>query len=216
MPTLSVRFAAADIQPVRLPGPSICTRLIQIFSALPSLNTILGATVALIAFSWPSCSTMQLAVCGGSQNLKLLPLVTAATIEARLTLSSIEQRASPKPHARSRWSASLMVDLAQVLVSVHLRSSPAAVFCCSMRQRRSSQASSAWASPFCSSRASAGCDDSTLASRVAVRSAHLATAGADLRMSSWASLAPNLTQKLLPCPCAESEARDGVRPPAHR
>jgi len=52
MPTLSVRFAAADIQPVRLPGPSICTRLIQIFSALPSLNTILGATVALIAFNY--------------------------------------------------------------------------------------------------------------------------------------------------------------------
>ena len=96
----------SDSQPVMLDGPSMCIKFIQIFSALPSLNTILGATVALMGFSWPSCSTTQLAVCGGTQSLKGLLLVTAATMTARLTLSSIEQRASPKPHASSAPASS--------------------------------------------------------------------------------------------------------------
>src|SRR5688572_3151499 len=123
MPTLSVSRAAADSQPVTPPGPSMCFKLIQIFSAFPFLKTILGSTVAVMGFSWPSCSMTQLAVCGGTHNLNL-PLVTAATIVARLMLSSTEQRASPKPHVSSVRSASLMVDLAQVLLSLHVRSSP--------------------------------------------------------------------------------------------
>src|SRR5262245_56103792 len=95
---------------------------------------------------------MQLAVCGGTQSLASPP-DTAATIAARLILMSTLQRASPKLHLTSRWSASLRVDFAQVLVRAHFRSSPLGFFCCSMPHRRLSQASMALASSAPSSRA---------------------------------------------------------------
>src|SRR5262245_878969 len=94
--------------------------------------------------------------------------------------SATEQRASPKPQLSSVRSASLMVDLAQVLVSRHFKSSPVGVFCCSMRQSRSSQASSACCSPFCSSKARAGGATRATASSAAAIRVHLATAGTDL------------------------------------
>ena len=156
MPVLSVRPAASETQSLMLAAPSTWRRLIQIFSACPFLNSILGSSVALSDLSWPPSSTTQLAVWGGTQNLCVLRLVMAAMIEARVICSVIEQRASPKPQVRLGWSPSFSVDLAQVLLSAHLRSSPEGFLSSRMLHSRRSQASIACASPFCSSSACNG------------------------------------------------------------
>ena len=112
-------------------------RLIQVFSALPSLNTILGATVALTGF--------QLAVLLDDTvgRMRRQPRLEALRCwsrrrrrAARLTLRSMRAARVAEAHmsARVRSAASLMVDLAPGLGERAPRSSPVGVFCCSMQQ----------------------------------------------------------------------------------
>src|SRR5260221_5426577 len=116
-----VSFSCAAVDKVALMpgGPSTLRRLTQTFSALPPLNTILGASVAVTVFTWPSCSTMQLAVCECTQNL-VSAADKAATIVARLISMCTVQRASPDIHLTLCWSPSLIEDLAKVFVSEHM------------------------------------------------------------------------------------------------
>src|SRR5262245_35055129 len=135
-------------------GPSTLFRFTHTCSALPALNTILGDTTAVTFSRLPSCSMTQFALCGGRRNLAS-SLDMEVTSVARLTSRSTEQRASPNPQLSLLESASLMDDLAHVLVSVHLRLSPAGFLLTRIWHKRRSEALMAASSPRCSSRAQA-------------------------------------------------------------
>src|SRR6185503_12455346 len=93
-PTLSVRVEASQMEVLILVGPLMLLRLTQTFSALPFLNTILGARVALTSCGSPFSSTTQSAVWAGTSN-EYSGVVRAVTMVAREMWSWTEHRASP-------------------------------------------------------------------------------------------------------------------------
>src|SRR5262245_1680192 len=95
--------------------------LIQIFFALPSLNSIVGASVIWALSTELSRSTSHSTVWDGMVTL-ISAAESAPTIMSRGTLRSTSHLAAPKPQRSLLAELSFMVLRDQTLLSGHCRS----------------------------------------------------------------------------------------------